>query len=387
MDIKREVESIREYIVNLRREFHKFPEPSGKEFETSKKIKKELKGMSIDFKTIAGTGTIATIKGEKKGKTIALRSDIDALEIEELNDFEYKSEKKGLMHACGHDGHMAMLFGALKILNRYKSLIKGEIKAVFQPAEELGEGAKDIMDDGGIEGVDNIFGIHLWSGIPTGKIGFKTGEQMASADLFRIKVKGKGGHGSMPNQGVDAGVVSSAIVMNLQTIVSREINPLETVVVSVGKIVSGTRYNIIPHEGILEGTVRCFNPEIRKTIPERIKRVAENTAKTYRAKASIEYVYGPPPLINEKSSVELAKETVKKLFDQNTYYEMDKIPAAEDFAYYLEKIPGVFVFVGSGNKNKQTDFPHHHPKFNIDEESLLIGAMLHIGYALEFLNE
>jgi amidohydrolase len=386
MDIKKEVENIKEYIIEKRREFHRFPEPSWQEYKTSEKIKRELEKMKIPFKPIGKTGIIAEIKGDKKGKKIALRADIDALEIEELNDIEYKSEKKGLMHACGHDGHMAMLLGAAKILKKHEHKIKGTIKLIFQPAEELGNGAKEIIASGEIDDIDNIFGLHLWSGIPTEKIGVKEGEQMASADLFRINIKGKGGHGSLPHQGVDAALVSSAIIMNLQSIVSREITPLDTIVVSVGKIKAGTRYNIIAHEGIIEGTVRCFNNEIRRTIPERIKRIAENTAKTYRAKASLEYDFGPPPLINEETSVELAKESIKKLFGENAFLYIGKITAAEDFAYYLEKIPGVFVFVGSGNNKKKTDFPHHHPMFNIDEDSLLIGTALHIRYSFDFLN-
>ncbi len=386
MDIKKEVSSIKDYIIELRRHFHKNPEPSWKEFETSEFIKRELKKLKIPFEKIAKTGIIAKIgKGNRK---IALRADIDALEIEELNDKEYKSEKKGLMHACGHDGHIAMLLGAGKILKKYESELKGEVRLIFQPAEELGDGAKEIIKDGGLEGVDNIFGIHLWSGLETGKISIIPGEIMASADLFSIKIKGKGGHGSMPHQGVDAAVIGASVVLNLQTIVSREISPLEPTVVSVGKIVSGTRYNIIAHEALIEGTVRSFNDEIRQTIPERIKRISENIAKAHRAEAELEYIWGPPPLKNDTESAERAKKCAKSLFGGDSINNpIGKIMAAEDFAYYLKEVSGIFVFVGSGNKEKGTDFPHHHPKFDIDEDALFVGASLHIKYALDFLNK
>jgi len=234
MDVKREVEQIKEFMVSIRRHLHKNPEPSWKEFETSKFIKEELKKLNIPYKEIAETGIIATIG--KGGKKVALRADIDALEIEELNEREYKSQKRGLMHACGHDAHVAMLLGAAKILKKYESSLLGEVRLIFQPAEELGDGAKKIIEEGGLEGVENIFGIHVWSGLPTGKVSIGDGEIMASADLFSIKIRGKGGHGSMPHQGVDAAVIASSIVTNLQTIVSREINPLEPTVVSVGKL-------------------------------------------------------------------------------------------------------------------------------------------------------
>ncbi len=387
MDIKKEVNEIKDYIVNLRREFHKNPEPSWKEFKTSERIKNKLEKENIPYKSIAGTGIIATI-GENKGKTVALRADIDALEIEELNDKEYKSLKKGLMHACGHDGHTAMLLGAAKILKKHEKELSGEVRLIFQPAEELGEGAKKIIEEGGLEGVDNIFGIHLWSGIPTGKFSIMPGEIMASADLFSIKIKGKGGHGSMPHQGVDAAVIGASIVLNLQTIVSREIDPLEPAVVSVGKLVSGTRYNIIAHEALLEGTVRTFNEDIRKSISEKIERISKGIAKTYRGEAEMEYIWGPPPVKNDEESVKFARKCAESLYGKDSlYFSLKKMMGAEDFAYYLKKVPGVFIFVGSGNKEKGTDFPHHHPKFDIDEDALLLGTTLHIEYAVSYLKE
>ena len=385
MDVKREVEQIKEFMVSIRRHLHKNPEPSWKEFETSKFIKEELKKLNIPYKEIAETGIIATIG--KGGKKVALRADIDALEIEELNEREYKSQKRGLMHACGHDAHVAMLLGAAKILKKYESSLLGEVRLIFQPAEELGDGAKKIIEEGGLEGVENIFGIHVWSGLPTGKVSIGDGEIMASADLFSIKIRGKGGHGSMPHQGVDAAVIASSIVTNLQTIVSREINPLEPTVVSVGKLISGSRYNIIAHEALIEGTVRSFNDEIRKTIPERIERISKGIAKAHRAEAELEYFWGPPPLKNEENSVLRAKKSAEALFGSGAIQPLSKLMAAEDFAYYLKEIPGVFVFVGSGNKEKGTDFPHHHPKFDIDEDALLIGSALHIKYATDYFSE
>ena len=386
MNIKEDVNKIKDYIIGLRREFHKKPEPSWKEFETSERIKQELEKNNIEYKSIAGTGIIANI-GEKKGKTVALRADIDALEIEELNKKEYRSLKKGLMHACGHDGHTAMLLGAAKILKEHEKELNGNVQLIFQPAEELGDGAKKIIEEGGLEGVDNIFGIHLWSGIPTGKFSIMPGEIMASADLFSIKIKGKGGHGSMPHQGVDAAIIGASIILNLQTIVSREINPLEPAVVSIGKLVSGTRYNIIAHEALLEGTVRAFNEEIRKSIAEKIERISKGIAKTMRGEAEIDYIWGPPPVKNDDNSVKLARECAELLYGKESLYlSLKKIMGAEDFAHYLKKVPGVFTFVGSGNSEKGTDFPHHHPNFDIDEDALLLGTSLHLKYAINYLD-
>ena len=387
MGIKELARQDKEYVIDLRREFHMHPEASWQEERTSKRIKEELDKMGIPYVSVAGTGVVATIKGNNEGKVVALRGDIDALQVNEANDLSYKSQNDGIMHACGHDGHGAMLLGAAKILNEVKHKINGTVKLFFQPAEELAEGAEKMIKEGVMEGVDGVFGIHLWSGLSHGTVSVEEGPRMASADLFKINIKGKGGHGSLPHQGVDAVIVASALVMNLQSIVSREISPLEAAVVSVGKIQGGTRFNVIADEAVLEGTTRCFNNKIRGEFPEIIERIAKNTANSYRAEAELEYSLGTPATINEAESSRIATKSVEKLLGKDGVVEFEKVTGGEDFAMYLEKAPGAIAFVGIRNEEKEANYPHHHPRFNMDEDALEIGTGLYAQYAIDFLNE
>lgn len=374
------------YITEMRREFHANPEASMQEVRTCKRIKEELDKMGIPYVTAANTGVIATIQGKNTGKTVALRADIDALSVCELNEVEYKSKNEGLMHACGHDGHAAMLLGAAKVLNEIRDNINGTVKLLFQPGEEVGMGARAMIADGAMEGVDSAFGIHLWADLELGKISVEEGPRMASADILKITVKGKGGHGSMPNQGIDAVLVSSAIVMNLQSIVSREISPLESVVVSIGAINAGTRFNVIAEDAVLDGTVRCFNKELREELPSIIERVVKNTASTYRAEASVEYNKVIPITINDKACTKLAKGAASKLVGEDGLASIPKVTGSEDMSEYLNLAPGAIAFVGAGNVDKGITYPHHHGKFNIDEDALEIGTNLYVQYALDFLD-
>ncbi|MBF8984249.1 amidohydrolase [Lutibacter sp. B2] len=387
MGIKELARQDKEYVIDLRREFHMHPEPSWHEQRTAKRIKEELDQMGIPYVSVAGTGVVATIQGNNEGKVVALRGDIDALQVNEANDIFYKSQNEGIMHACGHDGHGAMLLGAAKILNQLKHEINGTVKLFFQPAEELAEGAAKMVKEGVMEGVDSVFGIHLWSDLAYGTVSVEAGARMASADLFKIRIKGKGGHGSLPHQGVDAVIVASALVMNLQSIVSREISPLEAAVVSVGKIQGGTRFNVIADEAVLEGTTRCFNNKIRGEFPEIIERIAKNTASSYRAEASIEYNLGTPATINEAECSRIATKSVEKLLGKEGIVKFEKVTGGEDFAMYLEKAPGAIAFVGIRNEEKEANYPHHHPRFNMDEDALEIGTALYAQYAIDFLNE
>ena len=386
MNIKDITSKYKNYITEMRREFHANPEASMQEVRTCKRIKEELDKMGVPYVSAANTGVIATIKGKNPGKTVALRADIDALAVCELNEIEYKSKNEGLMHACGHDGHAAMLLGAAKVLNEIKDNINGTVKLLFQPGEEAGVGARAMIADGAIEGVDSAFGIHLWADLEVGKVAVEEGPRMASADILKITVKGKGGHGSMPNQGIDAVLVSSAIVMNLQSIVSREISPLESVVVSIGAIKAGTRFNVIAEDAVLDGTVRCFNPELREELPNIIERIVKNTASTYRAEASVEYNKVIPITINDKECTKLAKGSVAKLVGEGALASIPKVTGSEDMSEYLNLAPGAIAFVGAGNIDKGITYPHHHGKFNIDEDALEIGTNLYVQYALDYLN-
>ena len=387
MNVRDITKKYKDYIIEKRRYFHMNPEPSFNEYNTSKVVQEELKKLEIPFEIFAKTGIIATIKGKNPGKTVLLRADMDALEVCEKNNVSYKSQKEGLMHACGHDGHIAMLLGAAHVLNEIKNDISGEIKLFFQPAEEIAKGAKAVIEESKItDSIDAAFAIHLWQGIPVGKISLESGARMAAADLFSIKVKGKSGHGSMPHETIDAVVVASAIVMNLQHLVSRNTNPLDTLVVTVGKLTAGTRHNIIAGEALLEGTIRSFSDEVWKKVPEQIERVVKNTAAAYDAEAEIDLVRATPPLVNNQDISNILKISAEKLYGEEVVTKYEKTPGGEDFAYFTQAVPGALAFVGIRNDEKGINSPHHNETFDMDEEALEMGANLYAQFAIDFLN-
>lgn len=387
MNVKDITKKYKDYIIEKRRYFHMNPEPSLNEYNTSKVIQEELKKLGIPFEIVAKTGIIATIKGKNPGKTVLLRADMDALEVYEKNDVSYKSQKDGLMHACGHDGHIAMLLGAAHILNDVKNDFSGEVKLLFQPAEETAQGAKAVIEESKItNSIDAAFAIHLWQGVPVGKISLESGARMAAADLFSIKVKGKSGHGSMPHETIDAVVVASAIVMNLQHLVSRNTNPLDTLVVTVGKLVAGTRHNIIAGEALLEGTIRSFSDEVWKKVPEQLERVVKNTAAAYDASVEINLTRATPPLVNNQDISNILKNSAVKLYGEEVVTKYEKTPGGEDFAYFTQVVPGALAFVGIRNDAKGINSPHHSETFNMDEEALEMGANLYAQFAIDFLN-
>lgn len=388
MNVRELSEKYKEELIDLRREFHKNPELGWEEIRTGKRVEEELKKIGIGVERVAKTGIVGTLKGREGGKVVALRADMDALPIEENNnDIPYKSKNKGVMHACGHDGHTAMLLIAAKVLWELRDQIKGTVKFIFQPAEEPIQGGKMMLDEGVMEGVDAILGIHIWSQLPTGKVSLEPGPRFAAGDRFKITVKGKGSHGAVPHLGVDAIVAASAIVMNLQTIVSREIDPLEPVVVSIGTINGGFNFNVICNEVVLEGTTRSFNQDIQNRFPDRIRRIVDNVASSFNAKAEVDYTIGSLSCINHPAISQIAKAGITKLYGEDVVINFEKIMGGEDFAYLIQTVPGIIVFLGGGNKAKNTTYPHHHEKFNIDEDALPIGTSLYAQFALDFLNK
>lgn len=375
-------------MIAFRRELHSHPELPWQEMQTTKRIAEELDKIGITYRLTKPTGIIADIKGGKPGKTVALRADIDALPVMELNDsLSYKSQIPGKMHACGHDAHTAMLLTAAKALYANREQLTGNIRLIFQPAEEIAEGAKEMVKQGAIDGVDNVFGMHIWSQTKSGKISCNVGSSFASADLLKIKFKGRGGHGSMPHACVDAVMVASSFVMNLQSVVSRETDPLEPAVVTIGRMDVGTRFNVIAENAVLEGTVRCFNLETRKHLEIAIKRYAHKVAEMYGATVEVDYSYGTLPVINEQRSALLAQSVIKDAFGESTLFAERPTTGGEDFSYYMENIPGCFALVGSGNADKDTEWAHHHGCFNIDEETMASGAELYAQYAWAYLNQ
>jgi len=378
----------KDYVVEMRRHFHMHPELSLEEYETTEFVAKELDKIGVPYERLTKTGLIATIQGKSSGKTVALRSDMDALNVTQKNEVSYKSLNEGKMHACGHDAHTAILLGAANILNEMKDTFHGTVNLVFQPAEEVAAGAKDLMAAGDwYNKVDNFFGAHVWSGLESGKVSIEAGERMAAADLFKIKVTGKSGHGSMPHQTVDSVVVASAIVLNLQTLVSREYSPLDALVITVGSIHSGNRFNVIAGSAELEGTVRYFTREIAGTIEDSMRRVVESTAAMYRCEATLEYSYVTPPLINEESSSAVAYEAALKTHGAENISKLEKTTGGEDFAYYLKDKPGCFAFIGTKNVEKKTDVAHHNEYFDVDEDALIGGSALYAEYAMTYLNQ
>ena len=387
MNVRELSEKYKKEIIALRREFHQNPEISWNEIRTSRRIEEELKKIGIDVQRVANTGIVGTIKGKENSKVVALRADMDALPIQEANnDIPYKSKNKGVMHACGHDSHISMLLIAAKILWELKDQLNGTVKLIFQPAEEIVEGAKKMLDEGVLDRVNAILGIHIWSQFPVGKVSLEPGPRFAAGDRFKITVKGKGSHGAVPHLGIDAIITASAIVMNLQTIVSREINPLEPAVVTLGKINGGFNFNVICNEVILEGTTRSFNPDIQHNFPSMIKRIIDKTASTFNARAELDYTVGSLSCFNDPKISEIAKGSITKLFGNEVICPLEKTSATEDFSYFNHRVPGIMVFLGGGNKDKNIIYPQHHEKFDIDEDALPIGTSLYAQFALDFLN-
>ncbi len=378
MNIRKEILQIENSIINWRRDFHQYPELAFQEHRTSNTIAQELKLMGLNPKLNVGkTGVTADLKFGS-GPVIGIRADMDALPMQETSGLEFSSKNNGVMHACGHDGHMAMLLGAAKVLSNYDKTYNGTIRFIFQPAEEGEGGARYMIADGCLDGVDEIYGIHLWNYQPIGEVGVKDGPVLAAADMFDIKIKGVGGHGAAPQGTVDTIVVSSHLIQALQTIVSRNTNPLESTVISIGKINGGNNFNIIADELSLSGTARAYTEKNRNLIKNRMQEIVNGISKTYGAEICLDYKDGYPPTINHEEPTRKVLQAASRVVGENAstpYLSM----GGEDFSYYLEKIPGCFFFVGSApNKKRLFETPHHCSHFNIDEKSLLIGSSIYL---------
>ncbi len=313
---------------------------------------------------------------------------MDALPIEEENDFEFVSRNPGVMHACGHDGHTAMLLGAAKILVGMREEIEGEVRFLFQHAEELYPGgAEEMVEAGVMEGVDAIVGIHLWSGLEVGKIGVVYGPMLAAPDTFKIVINGRGGHAAMPHQTADAIAIGAQVVTNLQHVVSRNTDPLDNVVVSVTKFTGGMTHNVIPGTVEMTGTVRTLDEEVRAKVPEMMERIVEGVAAAHDASYEIEYQRGYRPVVNDEGVTRVVEETVRETFGEAALEMMRPIMGGEDFSAYQQVTPGTFVFVGAGNEAKGITAPHHHPRFTVDEDALENGVKMHVNTAFRLLDE
>ena len=385
MNYKEVAKNYNEYQVTMRRYFHENPEISTKEYNTSKVVKDELTKMGVEWVPCGlETGVLATIKGAKPGKTILLRGDMDALSVTEESGVEYESRNKGVMHACGHDCHISMMLTAAKILNDHKDELCGTVKLAFQPAEEVALGAKSMVENGAMEGVDGCFAIHVWSDVESGHISCDAGPRMAAAYQYAINIKGKGGHGAAPHQCVDAAVVASAIVSDLQTIVSREIDPMDPAVVTVGVINVGERWNVVPEKGRIEGTMRCFSDYLWENLPKMVDRIAENAAKAFRAEVTTEYVRLVPPTNNNPVMADVAKNAAKKIMGEDAPVALPATMGGEDFAFFMEKAPGAVALLGVRNEECGAIWPQHSSHYRVDENALVKGAMLYVQTAMDF---
>ena len=384
--IQEKASELQDYLVKTRRYLHENPESSLKEFETAAFIQKELASFGVPFEKVGETGTLAIIKGEKgEGKTVLLRADIDALELPDCTGKPYASKRLGLNHACGHDAHTAMGLGTAKLLNDIKDTFSGIVKIAFQPAEEIGAGAKQFVASGQIDDMDESFAIHVNSGLPVGSFAVQGGPVNASCDIFKIKITGKSAHVGRPHLGHDALVTASEVVVALQTIVAREVNPIDRAVVGVGKLNAGTRYNIVANDAEIEGTIRAFSHETRAHLKEAVTRIAKGIAELNRCEFEIEWYDAAAPVINTLELAEEFQKVVSKVEGiDNLITNYESSMGADDFADYLVNKPGVYGLLGS-QSCEETAYGHHHEKFDIDERVLALGVEIEVNYFLSRL--
>lgn len=388
-----EVTQLSESVIALRRTLHQWPELGFQEQRTSTLIARELAALGIEIKTgIAQTGVLGVLQGQGRGagKTVLLRADMDGLPIEEASGAPYASQNHGVMHACGHDGHTAILLTVAKLLAQHRQPFSGTVKFAFQPAEELPPGgAKGMIEEGVLAHpkVDAVFGLHLWNGLPVGKIGVEAGPIMASVDRFDIVIKGVGSHGAYPHTGVDPIVVGSHVVAALQTAVSREVPPLAPVVVTVGKFQSGTAFNVIPSHADLSGTVRTVDARIRQEMPARLERIVHGVTMAMRAEYTFNYAFGYPVTVNDAKKAQLAQQVAARIVGEANVVVAGMTMGAEDMSYFLEAVPGCYLRLGSGNPEKGLIHPHHSSLFNFDETALPIGVELLSQITLACLGE
>ncbi len=387
MNFKEAAQQTENYIIRNRRYLHEHPELSEKEEKTTEYIVKELKDLGLEPRRFENCyGCYVDIKGDKPGKIVALRADIDALPIKEETGLEFASQN-GCMHACGHDTHMAMLLGAVKMLNDVKSEINGTVRAIFQPSEEIATGAQAAIKEGVLEGVSAIYGSHIWGNFDAPLVSVESGKRMASCSSFKIEIEGRTAHGSAPNLGVDAIVVAASVIMNLQTYVSRNNDPLNPLVLTIGTIEGGSRFNVIPGKVTMEGTVRAFDSDLDR-IPNAMRRIIDGTAETFGAKAKLDFKWMTIPVINDNEKLNtIAQNAVKKLYGEDGLGHLDTMMGSEDFSFYMGEVPGVFSFLGSRDAEKGYIYTNHQEQYTVDEGLLKRGAAVYAQFAFDYLEE
>ncbi|SDZ33580.1 M20 family metallopeptidase [Bacillus sp. 166amftsu] len=389
MDEVKESVLFKEQLIEWRRHFHRYPELSFQEEKTSQFIYDLLQTIPhLEISRPTKYSIMARLTGKRPGKTIAIRADMDALPIREENQFEFVSKNPGVMHACGHDGHIAMLLGTVYTLVEQREKIQGEIRFLFQHAEEnFPGGAGEMVAAGVMEDVDYIIGAHLWASLEVGKVGVIYGPAMAAPDVFKITIEGKGGHAGIPHETVDSIAIGTQVVTQLQQIVSRLTNPLDSLVVSVTQFHAGTTHNVIPEQAKIEGTVRSLKHELREQTAQRIENIVKHITEAYGATYHYSYEYGYRPVVNDEWVTQLVENTALELYGRERVSRLQPTMAGEDFSAFLQKAPGTFFFIGAGNKEKGIVYPHHHPRFTIDEDALPIGVEVFVKSVLNCMRK
>ncbi|MFP3392688.1 M20 metallopeptidase family protein [Brevibacillus sp. SIMBA_040] len=375
--------TLAQWTVNERRYLHQYPELSGKEYQTAAYIRKWLQEWQIELIPCEPPSVVGFLRGTVGSKTIALRADIDALPVNEEGDKAYLSKNPGVAHVCGHDGHTAILLAAAKWLSENRGEVRPNVLFLFQSSEEmLPSGAEALVRQGVVDDVDAVFGLHLWQPLAKGKIGVSNGSMMASSDDLRIVITGYGGHGSMPHETVDPIFVASQVITAVQGIVSRRINPMEPAVISICRMESGTTYNIIPSAAILYGTIRAQSEKTRQLLVAELKQTIEAICSAWGATGEVIVDWGTPPVVNDKQMSQYVAGVVADHWGEEVLCYVEPVMGGEDFSYYLESKPGSFVFIGMGGD--KSSYPHHHPRFDIDEDVIPTGVELFIQLVKQF---
>lgn len=387
MDILKRANELQDWVVELRRDFHRHPEASMEEVRTSDIIAGELEKLGVKAIRTGKTGVLGVLEGKEPGKVIALRADIDALSVTEETGLPYSSEVPGMMHACGHDSHIAMLLGAAKILSESKDELKGTVKFIFQPGEEILQGAKHMIEHGVMKNpdVDVVFGMHILSDVPSGKVVLQEGPITASADIWYLTIKGKSAHGSAPWQGVDALTCANAIMTGFQTIVSRVNDARSPIVLNIGTLHAGERFNIIPGKAEMTGANRTFDEHSRKSLPLWMEKIIKNSCEAYGCEYEFKYDFGCAPIVNDGDVVNLAKASIGKFVDASNIISMEKMMASDDFGEFSSLEPGVFMSLGGGNKEKNCCYSHHNNHFDIDEDVFPVGIASYAQIVFDYL--
>lgn len=381
------VESIAPELIAVRRDLHAHPELSFQERRTAQLIADRLESLGCRVRSIADTGVVGLLEGGRPGKTVALRADTDGLPIDEANDTPYRSKTAGVMHACGHDGHVAGLLGAAEALSRVRDRLPGKVVFLFQPAEERAGGAKPMIEQGALRDPrpDAVFGVHIWNNLPVGTIGVKPGPIFAAADEVEITIKARGGHAAMPQQTVDPVVVSAQVIMALQTLVSRETSPFDSAVLSICSVHGGSAFNIIPPEVRLLGTVRTFDTELQSRMRERIEMIVRGLTSGAGATYDYRYEAPCPPVVNDGALAEFIRQVCVDELGEAAVVTPEPTMGGDDMAFFLQEVPGVYFFVGGANAERDLAYPHHNARFDFDEAAIPMAARVLARAAVEFL--